>query len=50
LDLDTGRIETVSHDLLREADESGDGPEPDQPDWQKQEWAIAKRIVQATAS
>ena len=44
LDLDTGRVETVSNDLLGEADESV-GEEPDFPVWQKQEWEIAKRIV-----
>jgi len=44
LDLDTGRIETVSHALLREAEEFGDA-EPDLPTWQKPEWEIAKRIV-----
>jgi len=44
LDLDTGQVETVSHDLLREAEESSD-EEPDLPTWQKQEWEIAKRIV-----
>jgi hypothetical protein len=44
LDLDAGRIETVSDDLLREADESVQ-EEPDLPAWQKQEWEIAKRIV-----
>jgi hypothetical protein len=44
LDLNTGRIETVSNDLLREANESV-GEEPDLPDWQRQEWEIAKRIV-----
>ena len=44
LDLDTGRVETVSNDLLGEADESvGEGP--DLPAWQRQEWEIAKRIV-----
>src|SRR5438309_9819032 len=37
LDLDTGRVETVSNDLLGEADESV-GEEPDLPAWQKQEW------------
>ena len=45
LDLDTGRVETVSHDLLREAEESGDDEAPDLPAWQEQEWEIAKRIV-----
>jgi hypothetical protein len=44
LDLDTGRIETVSNDLLREADESV-GEEPELPTWQEEEWEIAKRIV-----
>jgi len=44
LDLDTGRVETVSHALLREAEESSD-EEPDLPTWQKQEWEIAKRVV-----
>ena len=45
LDLDTGRIETFSDDLLREADESADDEEPDLPAWQKEEWEIAKRIL-----
>jgi hypothetical protein len=44
LDLDTGHVETVSNDLLGEADESV-GEEPDLPAWQKQEWEIAKRII-----
>ena len=44
LDLDTGRVETVSNDLLREADESVD-KEPDLPVWQKEEWQVAKRIA-----
>ena len=39
LDVDAGRVVTVSEDLLREAEE------PDLPDWQKDEWEIAKRIV-----
>lgn len=44
LDLDTGQVETVSLDLLREAEEDT-GEDPDLPDWQKEEWEIAKRIV-----
>jgi uncharacterized protein UPF0158 len=44
LDLDTGRVETVSNDLLSEPDESV-GEEPDLPAWQKHEFDIAKRIV-----
>jgi hypothetical protein len=44
LDLDTGQVETVSHDLLHEAEEPDD-EEPDLPDWREGEWEIAKRIV-----
>lgn len=44
LDLDTGQVVNVSEDLLREAVEPGD-EEPDLPDWQKDEWEIAKRII-----
>jgi Uncharacterised protein family (UPF0158) len=44
LDLDTGKIETVSSDLLSAADESVD-EQPDLPAWQKPEWETAKRIV-----
>jgi hypothetical protein len=44
LDLDTGRVESVSNDLLARADKSA-GEEPDLPAWQKQVWEIAKRIV-----
>ena len=44
LDLDGGQVVTVSEDLLREAEEPGD-EEAALPDWQKDEWKIAKRIV-----
>src|SRR5437899_648382 len=44
LDLDTGQVETFSHALLCEAEDSCD-EEPDLPTWQKHEWEIAKRIV-----
>ncbi|HEX4166313.1 MAG TPA: UPF0158 family protein [Bryobacteraceae bacterium] len=44
LDLDTGRVETVSNDLLGETDDYL-GEEPDLTAWQKQEWEIAKRIA-----
>src|ERR1022692_2278176 len=37
LDLDTGQVETVSHALLHEAEES-DEEMPDLPTWQKYEW------------
>jgi hypothetical protein len=43
-DLDAGQVVTVSADVLRDAEEHGD-EEPDVPDWQKDEWEIAKRIV-----
>jgi hypothetical protein len=43
LDLDSGKVEAVSHDLLSAAEESDE--EPDLPDWQKPEWEIARRIV-----
>jgi hypothetical protein len=45
LDLDTGRVETVSRELLLEAEESDDDDEPDIPAWQQPEWEIAKRIA-----
>ena len=45
LDLDTGQVETVSHDLVRDAEECGDSEEPNLPDWQDEEWEIARRIV-----
>jgi hypothetical protein len=44
LDLDTGQVETVSRDLLNEAEEPGE-EEPDLPDWQKSKWEVARRIV-----
>jgi hypothetical protein len=44
LDVDAGQVVTISEDLLREAEEPGDEG-PDLPDWQKDEWEIAKRIV-----
>ena len=50
LDRETGEAETVSEDLLRETEESGDDGEPDLLEWQKEEWEIAKLIVSPTAS
>ena len=44
LDLDTGRVETVSNEFLGEPDESV-GEEPGFPAWQKHEFDVAKRIV-----
>lgn len=43
-DIDAGQVVTVSEDLLREAEDGGD-EQPDLPDWQKDEWEMAKRIV-----
>jgi hypothetical protein len=46
VNLDTGELELVSRDLLREAEEFGDDDEePDLPAWQEPEWELAKRIV-----
>jgi hypothetical protein len=49
LDLDTGQVETVSHDLLNEAEEPGEeapsDEKPDLPEGQEDEWEVAKRIV-----
>jgi len=45
LDLDTGEVVTISTDLLREAEESGDDDEPDLPDGEMDEWDTARRIV-----
>lgn len=50
LDRDTGHVVTVTHDLLRAAEESGDNEEPDLPTWQKQEFEIAKQIPGPAAS
>ncbi len=44
LDLDAGQVEAVSEYLLRKAEKPG-AEAPDLPDWQKDEWEIAKRIV-----
>src|SRR5690242_16057183 len=44
LDLHTGKVETVSVDLLRRADDSPDA-QPDLPAWQEREWDIAKGII-----
>jgi hypothetical protein len=45
LNLDTGEVETVSRDLMSEAEDSDDDEELDLPDWQQAEWELAKRIV-----
>lgn len=42
LDLETGEVETVSVDLLDEAESD---PEDDHPDHEDKEWELAKRIV-----
>jgi hypothetical protein len=45
LDRDTGQVETISRDLLREAEESDGDEELDLPAWQEHEWEIAELIV-----
>jgi hypothetical protein len=45
LDLETGKVETVSRDLLREAEASEDDEEPDLLEEPDDEWEIARRIV-----
>ncbi len=45
LDLHTGQVETVSQDLLHQAEESDSDEAPDLPEWQKREWEIASLIV-----
>jgi len=44
LDLDTGKVETVSLELLHEVEESGDDDDED-PEGEDEDWEIAKRIV-----
>ncbi len=45
LDLDTGQVETVSFELLRDAEESTDDDEPDEAGSHDDEWELAKRIL-----
>jgi hypothetical protein len=45
LNCDTGRVETVSNDLLREGEEPDAGEDLNLPEWQAEEWEIAKLIV-----
>jgi len=45
LDLETGNVETVSVDLLRDVEESGDDDDEDLLDGEDEEWETAKRIV-----
>ena len=50
VDRETGQVETVSRDLLCEAEDSDEGdPEPDLPAWQKDVWEVAKRIVSSSS-
>jgi hypothetical protein len=44
LDRDTGRVETVSKELMSEAEEPGD-EDLDPPESQDEEWELAKQIV-----
>lgn len=44
-DQETGEVETVSADLLGEAEEGDTDEMPDIPEWQEAEWETVKRIV-----
>ena len=45
LNFDTGEVETVSHELLRRAEEYDASDPPDLLTWQEAEWEVAKRIA-----
>ena len=45
LHLDTGQVQTVSRDLMREAEESPKDDELDLPEWQHPEWELVRQIV-----
>jgi Uncharacterised protein family (UPF0158) len=45
LHLDTGQVQTVSRELMREAEESPKEEEPDLPEWQRPEWELVRQIV-----
>ena len=44
VNLDTGEVEVIHKDLLRDAEDDPD-EEPDLPAWQHREWETAKKIV-----
>jgi hypothetical protein len=44
-DRETGEVETVSKDLLGEAEDYRTDEMPDIPEWQEDEWETVKRIV-----
>lgn len=44
-DREAGEVETVSADILGEAEESDTDEMPDIPEWQEEEWGTVKRIV-----
>lgn len=46
LDLDSGQVETISHDLLSKAEA---GKEPDLPKWQHEEWKYPSESVRPIA-
>jgi hypothetical protein len=45
LDLDTGEVWPIHAELLSEVEEYEDDEMPDLPEWQKEEWEVAKRIT-----
>jgi len=42
---DTGELQTVSRELIYEAEEGPEDEEPDFPEWQRHEWELARQIV-----
>jgi hypothetical protein len=45
LDLDSGKVESVADDLLRLAEDREEDSAPELPDWQQEQWEVAKQIV-----
>jgi hypothetical protein len=45
VDLDSGRVESVTRDLLSMAEEYDDDEEPDLPAWQVREWKLVRKIA-----
>lgn len=47
LDLTTGEVETIHSELLSMAEDDENDQEPSLPQWQRDEWEIAKRMVRS---
>ncbi len=48
-DRETGKVETVSKDLLGHAEDFGIDEMPDIPEWQENEWETVKRIASSAS-